>query len=100
MHRTDIRNAMIALCCKPRQVDMRPQIVALVGLGITNIAHVLLSRKSIDFIDNVCVEKGIVGEPVIFQTKDDKAARQSSIVGTGASANEKAVRWIIGEFTL
>ena len=79
-------------------MEMRPQIVALVGLGIKDLTHVFISRDSIRFIDEMCIEKGIVGKPVIFQTKEDKDAKMTSIVGTGATVHEKALRWIIGEF--
>ena len=97
-HRKDMRNAMIVLCTRSRELEMRPQIVALVGLGIKDLTHVFISRDSIRFIDEMCIEKGIVGKPVIFQTKEDKDAKMTSIVGTGATVHEKALRWIIGEF--
>ena len=97
-HRKDMHNAMIVLCTRSRETEMRPQIVALVGLGIRQLTHVFISRASIRFIDEMCIEKGIVGNPVIFQTKEHKDAKMTSIVGTGATAHEKALRWIIGEF--
>ena len=99
-HRKDMRTAMIDLCCKPREIEMRPQTVALVGLGIREFAHVFLSRASIGFIDEMCIQKGIVGEPVIFQTREDVKARKISIGGAGATVHEKALRWILGEFAL
>ncbi len=79
---------------------MRAQMVALLSFGVENLAHVLLSRDTVPFIDAMCVEKGIVGEPVIFQTQGEQKARKTSIVGTGAIEHEKALRWIIGEFTV
>ena len=94
----DMRTAMINLCTRSREVAMRPQIVALISLGIRDLTHVFLSRASIRFIDEMCVEKGIVGAPVIFQTKTDKHEKMYSLVGTGATVHEKALRWIIGEF--
>jgi hypothetical protein len=98
IHRKDMRTAMINLCTRIREVAMRLQIVALVGLGIRDLTHVFLSRASIGFIDEMCVEKGIVGAPVIFQTKTDKNEKMYSLVGTGATVHEKALQWIIGEF--
>ena len=97
-HRKEMRNAKIVLCTRSREMEMRPQIVVLVGLGIKDLTHVFISRDSIRFIDEMCIEKGIVGKPVIFQTKEDKDAKMTSIVGTGATVHEKALRWIIGEF--
>ena len=99
-HSKDMRTAMIDLCCKPQEIEMRPQTVAMVGLGIREFVHVFLSRASIGFIDEMCIQKGIVGPAVIFQTRDDVKARKTSIVGTGATVHEKALRWIIGEFAL
>ncbi len=66
VHRKDMRTAMINLCTRSREMEMRLQIVALVGLGIRELTHVFLSRASIGFIDEMCIEKGIVGAPIIF----------------------------------
>ena len=65
--RKDMRIAMIDLCCKPREIEMRPQTVALVGLGIREFAHVFLSRASIGFIDEMCIQKGIVESLLFFR---------------------------------
>jgi len=35
VHRMDMREHMIALLCKPREIESRPQIVALQALGST-----------------------------------------------------------------
>ena len=72
---------MILLCTKTREVKNRAQIVALNGIGIKDMSEIMLSRQSIPFLDEMCTQKGIVGEPVIFQTADDKKAKKSSIVG-------------------
>ncbi len=79
---------------------MRAQMVALRSFGVEGLDHGWLSRDFIPLIDAMCVEKGIVGDPVIFQTQGEQKARKPSIVGTGATEHEKALRWIIGEFTV
>ena len=98
IHRTDMRNALINLCTSSRQPQMRQQIVALHDLGIRDLRQVLISRESIGFIDEMCIEKGIVGPPVIFQTKQDKQADRTSVVGAGETLHEKVLHWIVGEF--
>ena len=65
------------------------------GIGIKGMAGIILSRQSIPFLDELCTQKGVVGEPVIFQTADDKKAKKSSIVGAGATPGEQGLRWII-----
>ena len=60
----------------------------------------MLSRKSIPFLDELCTQKGTVGEPVIFQTAEDKKAKKSSIVGAGALPGEQHLRWLIGVLLL
>jgi hypothetical protein len=100
VHRRDMQKAMIDLCCRPRDIEMRAQMVALRSFGVEGLDHVLLSRDTVPFINAMCVEKGIVGDPVIFQTQGEQKARKPSIVGTGATEHEKALRWIIGEFTV
>jgi hypothetical protein len=75
-------------------------MVALRSFGVEDLARLLLSRDTVPFIDAMCVEKGIVVEPVIFQTQGEQKAKKTSIVGTGATEHEKALRWIIGEFTV
>jgi hypothetical protein len=79
---------------------MRDKMVVLRSFGVEDLAHVLLSRDTVPFIDAMCVEKGIVGEPVIFQTQGEQRAKKTSIVGTGVTEHEKALQWIIGEFTV
>jgi hypothetical protein len=75
-------------------------MVALRSFGVEGLDHVLLSRDTVPFINAMCVEKGIVGDPVIFQKQAEQKTRKTSIVGTGATEHEKALRWIIGEFTV
>ena len=70
-------------------------MVALRSFGVEGLDHVLLSRDTVPFINAMCVEKGIVGDPVIFQTQGEQKARKPSIVGTGATEHEKALRWIM-----
>jgi hypothetical protein len=79
-----------------RKVKNRAQIVALSGIGIKDLAEVMLSRATIPFLYDMCTEKGIVGEPVFFQTAEDKKAKKTSIVGTGATPGEQGLCWIIG----
>jgi hypothetical protein len=97
VHRKDMRAAMKLLCTQTREVENRAQIVALRGVGIKTLDAIMLSRQSIPFLDELCIEKGIVGEPVIFQTDVDKKAKKTSIVGAGATPGEQHLRWIIGE---
>ena len=97
VHRKDMRAAMKLLCTQTREVENRGQIVALRGVGIKTLDTIMLSRQSIPFLDELCIEKGIVGEPVIFQTEVDKKAKKTSIVGAGATPGEQHLRWIIGE---
>jgi hypothetical protein len=96
VHRKDMRAAMKLLCTQTREVENRAQIVALRGVGIKTLDTIMLSRQSIPFLDELCIEKGIVGEPVIFQSDVDKKAKKTSIVGTGATPGEQELRWIIG----
>jgi hypothetical protein len=58
-------------------------MIALRSFGVEYLAHVLLFRDTVPFINAMCVEKGIVGEPVIFQTQGEQKARKTSIVGDG-----------------
>jgi hypothetical protein len=96
VHRKDICAAMKRLCTEPREVEHKAQIVALRGVGIKTMDTIFLSRASLPFLDELCTQKGIVGEPVIFQTQEDKKAKKSSIVGAGALPGERHLRWIIG----
>ena len=97
VHRKDMRNALISLLAGVREVENRKQIVAAADLGYTDLTRKIISRASFTFLDEMCEEKGIVGNPVIFQTHEDKKAKKISMVGTGATAPEKALLWIIGE---
>jgi hypothetical protein len=100
VHGRDMQKAMIDLCCRPRGIEMRDQMVALHSFGVEDLAHVLLFHDTVPFINAMCVEKGIVGDPVIFQTQGEQKARKNSIVGTGTTEHEKVLQWIIGEFTV
>jgi len=70
-HRKDMRQQMIALLCKPREIESRRQMVALQALGskVTSITDVVLSRASLKFLDDYCTELGLGNEPVIYQTE-------------------------------
>ena len=94
-----MREQMIALLCKPRELENRRQIVALKSLGTTvaSITDVVLSRASPKFLDDYCKELGLGNEPVIFQTEADHQAKKTSILGKGQNPAENALWWIIGE---
>ncbi len=38
-----------------------------------------------------------VGEPIIFQTRDNKEHKMTSILGEGTNEREQAMYWILGE---
>ena len=84
---------------KPK-ITLGPQLVAATGQGISKMTDIILSHKRLPYLNELCEAKGVVGEPVIFQTHEDVKARKISIVGAGATVHEKALRWILGEFAL
>ena len=98
-HRKDMRQQMIALLCKPREIESRRQMVALQALGskVTSITDVVLSRASLKFLDDYCTELGLGNDPVIFQTDADHKAKKNSIPGRGQHPAEVAMWWIVGE---
>ena len=98
-HRKDMRIGVIKLLCRPRNAIDRAEIVALQTIGITDLSTVVLSRKRLPFLEELCDVKGVVGEPVIFQTSEDKEARKASVLGEGVTDAEKALYWILGEFS-
>ncbi len=61
-----------------------------------NLTDIILSRKRLSYLDRLCDAKGIVGEPVIFQTKEDRDKKKASVLGDGAHDTEKALYWILG----
>ena len=61
-----------------------------------NLTDIILSRKRLPYLDRLCDAKGIVGEPVIFQTKEDRDKKKASVLGDGANDTEKALCWILG----
>jgi hypothetical protein len=99
VHRKDMRDHTIALLCKPREIESRPQIVALQALGSTvaSITDVVLSRASLKLLDEYCTELGLGNEPVIFQTDADHKAKKTSILGKGLHPAEVALWWILGK---
>jgi hypothetical protein len=98
-HRKDMRQQMIALLCKPREIESCRQMVALQALGstVTSITNVVLSRASLKFLDYYCTELGLGNDPVIFQTVADHRAKKNSILGRGQHPAEVAMWWIVGE---
>ena len=99
VHRRDMRDQMIALLCKPRELENRRQIVALKSLGTTvaSITDVVISRASLKFVDDYCKELGLGNEPVIFQTEADHQAKKNSILGKGQHSAQNGLWWIISE---
>jgi hypothetical protein len=83
VHRKDMRQQMIALLCKPREIESRRQIVALQALGrtVASITDVVLSRASLKFLDDYCTELGLGNDPVIFQTDADHQAKKKLYSG-------------------
>jgi len=65
------------------------------SLGIEDLSDVILSRKRLSYLDELCKTKGVVGEPVIFQTKEDMDKKKASILGDGSSDIEKALYWTL-----
>ena len=94
-----MRDHMIALLCRPREIESRRQIVALKCLGSTvvSITDVVLSRGRLQFLDDFCKELGLGNEPVIFQTEVDVKAKRDSVLGKGQRPAEVAMWWILGE---
>ena len=66
------------------------------SLGIDNLGDVILSRKRLPYLDKLCELKGVVGEPVIFQTQDDRDNKKASILGDGSHNTQKAMYWMLG----
>ncbi len=98
VHRNDLRNSLKKFFCMTREVHDRKELVAANSLGISKMTDIVLSRTRLPYLDELCVEKGLVGEPLIFQGKDDKEAKRISILGEGANDKERAMYWILGKF--
>jgi hypothetical protein len=98
VHRNDLRPHLYNLFCTTREVHDREQIVAANALGVSKMTDIILSRHRLPFLDQLCEDKGIIGEPVIFQTKDNKEKKVTSILGGGVNEKERAMYWILGEF--
>jgi hypothetical protein len=95
VHRNDLRDSHKKLLCTTREVGDHKELVAAIDLGVTKMSDIILSCT---FLDALCVEKGIISEPVIFQSKDDKDTKKTSIVGEGTSDEERAMYWILSKF--
>ena len=67
------------------------------SLDIQDLSDVILSRKGLPYLDKLCEAKGVVGEPVIFQTKEDRDKKKASILGDGSSDIQKALYWILSD---
>jgi hypothetical protein len=94
-----MREQMIALLCKPREIESSQQIVALKCLGkmVASTTDVVLSRVSLKLLDKYCTELGLVNEPVILQSETYHKAKINSILGKGVRPVEVALWWILGE---
>ena len=66
-------------------------------LDIEDLSDVILSRKRLSYLDELCETKGVVGEPVVFQTKEDRDKKKASILGDGSGEIEKGLYWILGD---
>ena len=97
VHRKDIRKWLLKLLCSPRQPEDRAEIAVAESLEITDLSDVILSRKRLSYLDELCEAKGVVGEPVIFQTKEDRDKKKASILGDGSADIEKALYWILSD---
>ncbi len=88
---------MIALLCNSSENESRRQIVVLKSLGTTvaSITNVVLSRASLQSLDQWCKELGLSNEPVIFQTEADVKAKKNSVLGKGQQPVEVALWWIL-----
>ena len=67
------------------------------NIGIAKMSDIILSRHRLPFLNQLCEAKGIIGEPVIFQTRENKEKKLSSIVGEGVSDEERTLYWILGK---
>ena len=59
------------------------------------MTDIILSRHRLPFLDQLCENKGIIGEPDIFQTKDNKEKKVTSILGESVNENERAMYWTL-----
>jgi hypothetical protein len=81
-------------------VEDRRDIVAALDIGADSMTHVILGRIRNPFIDEMCLNKGLIGEPVIFQDnmeKEANLAKRASIVGKGATHQERTLYWMLGK---
>ncbi len=69
-----MREQMIALLCKPREIESSRQIVAFKCLGSTvaSITDIVLSRASLKFLEVYCTELGLGNDPEFFETEADQ----------------------------
>ena len=87
---------LIALLCGKRKTEDRAEIIAANSIGVTDLSDIILSRSRLPFLDELCEARGIIGEQVIFQTKDDLSKRKNSILGEGGHPIERKLYWILG----
>ncbi len=94
-----MREQMIALLCKPREIESRPQVVALKssGTAVASIRNVVLSRASLKFIDEYYKGPGLGNDPLIFRTEADHKAKKNYVLWKGQHPAEVALWWILGE---
>ena len=59
------------------------------------MTDIILSCHRLPFLDQLCKDKGIIVEPVIFQTKDNKEKKVTSILGEGVTENKRAMYWTL-----
>ncbi len=64
---------------------------------MASITNVVLSRASLKFLDEYCMELGLGNGPVIFQTEAGHKAKKNSILGKGQHPAEVGLWWTLGE---
>jgi hypothetical protein len=90
VHCKDLRSGLIKLICTAREVEDCPQLVAATSFGITKMTDIILSRKRLPYIDQLCEDKGNVGDSMTslsfftnFQTKEDLHKRVAVAIAKG-----------------
>jgi hypothetical protein len=100
IHCNDLRQHLIKLFCTTREVQDREQIVAALDIGVSKMTDIILSRRRLPYLNQLCEEIGIIGEPIFFQTRDNKGHKMTSILGEGTNERERAMYWILGELLI
>ncbi len=86
------------LFCTTGEVHDSEQIVAANAISVSKMTDIILLCHQLPFLNQLCEDRGIIGEPVIFQTRDNKEHKVTSIIGEDLNEREHAMYWILGEF--